>query len=94
MSITVWAIIENIPYGWMRPATSIAAAIVRMAAFASSLPTEVLFEPKEEPTAPLFLWEIFASPQKLLQIPMHPLKFYVGKSANPTQKLEEVARSK
>lgn len=54
MSITVWTTIENIPYGWMRPATSIAAAIVRMAAFASSLPTEVLFESKEEPTAPLF----------------------------------------
>jgi hypothetical protein len=54
MSITVWTTIESIPFGLMRPATSIAAAIARMAAFASSLPTEVLFEPKEEPTAPLF----------------------------------------
>ena len=94
MSITVWTIIENIPFGLMRPATSIAAAIVRMAAFASSLPTEVSFEPKEEPTAPLFLWEIFTCPQKLLQLPVHPLKFYVGKSANPTEKLGEVAQSK
>ena len=25
---------------------------------------------------------------------MHPLKFYVGKSANPTEKLEGIAQSK
>jgi hypothetical protein len=47
MSITVWTTIESIPFGLMRPATSIAAAIVRMAAFVSS-PTMGVLSKKEE----------------------------------------------
>lgn len=46
MSITVWAI-ENILYGLMRPATSIAAATALMAAFALS-PLMAVSSKKEE----------------------------------------------
>lgn len=54
MSITVW-VIENILYGLMRPATSIAAATALMAAFALS-PLMAVSPKKRGAQAPLFLW--------------------------------------
>lgn len=52
MSITVW-VIENILYGLMRPATSIAAATALMAAFALS-PLMAVSSKKRGAQAPLF----------------------------------------
>jgi hypothetical protein len=87
MSITVWTIIENIPFGLMRPATSIAAAIVRMAAFASSLPTEVSFEPKEEPTAPLFFVGNLYLPTKTFTATRASSKVLCGKVCKSHRKV-------
>lgn len=62
MSITVW-VIENILYGLMRPATSIAAATALMAAFALS-PLMAVSSKKRGAQAPLFFCGENANPQK------------------------------